>query len=216
MERGHKFKYWFGSLLDWLAEGQIVWNFLFISLTVVVYMAVSGGSELSLRIAGMVFQILGILSVFKGIQETRELFGHPGLTSMLLQWFRRRPRFKQRTFEASGLTASITMSASGRGYMSANAALDAPLENRVEVLEKNLEHLRQQLYEMRGELEQEIRKSTESLQEEKNTRAEEDRKVLSKLETTETGGLHVSAMGALWILFGTICGSIPRELSMLF
>ena len=54
---------------------------------------------------------------------------------------------------------------------------------------------------------------SDSVEEERSARVTEDRKILSKLEATETGGLHISAMGAVWIFLGIIFSSIPKELS---
>jgi hypothetical protein len=49
--------------------------------------------EASLRITGLVFQLLGLGTVAEGLKETRELFGHPGVFASLIRWRRDAPRF---------------------------------------------------------------------------------------------------------------------------
>lgn len=150
------------------------------------------------------------------IKETRELFGRPSLTFLLRQWFRRRPRLRPHTFEASGGAISPGQTASGQFDTLMNTNPNAPLEQRVELLEKNIKHLRRRIDEAQRELEGEVQKVTDSINEEKSTRMTEDQKVLLRLEATETGGLHISAMGAIWIFFGILLSSLPKELSAWF
>lgn len=175
-----------------------------------------GGGELAFRVAGMLLQLLGVFTVFWGIQETRKLFGRPSLTFVLRRWLRSFPRLKPRAYEASITAVSPGQTVRVRGYTSTATDPSASLEQRVELLERNIEHLRSRINEVQGELEQEMHKVTSSVNEEKSTRITEDQRILSKLEVTETGGLHISAMGAVWLFIGVILSSIPNELSRLF
>lgn len=132
---------------------------------------------------------------------------------MLRQWLRRFPKFKRRTYEGRGFARVPEPTGSGRGYTFSAIDSSLPLEQRVEALERRVRHLREQIDEARRELEQELHKVANSIREEQSIRTTEDQKILSKPEATETGGLHISAMGAIWIFFGIIFSSISKELS---
>ena len=69
-------------------------------------------------------------------------------------------------------------------------------------LERNVGHLNKRIDDAFDELESTQSKQTEALEKEKQERAAEDARIASKLETSGTGGLHISAIGALWLLIG--------------
>ena len=51
-------------------------------------------------------------------------------------------------------------------------------------------------------MDQGFRTQSKALEEEKQNRSREDQLLNAKLEATETGGLHISAMSALWLFIG--------------
>ena len=209
-------KRWFGNLWGWLVEAWHFWLFLFLSLLVILVVVLMGRSELAFRVAGMLLQLLGVLTILIGIRETRKLFGRPSLAFMLRGWFRRFPRFKPRVYEATGFAEVPRPTVNGWGYTFSTTSPDATLEQRIELLEKRSEYLRNKVDEVRRELEQEVQKVISSVNEEQSARITEDRQILARLEATETGGLHISAMGAVWIFFGIVLSSLPSELARWF
>ncbi|CAN0461891.1 unnamed protein product, partial [Ectocarpus fasciculatus] len=52
-----------------------------------------------------------------------------------------------------------------------------------------------------------------SLKEEAEGRSESDRRIEEKLEASETGGLHISAMGLFWLMAGMPLTVFPREIA---
>jgi len=56
---------------------------------------------------------------------------------------------------------------------------------------------------------QEIDSIRASLKQERVDRTEEDRKILTKLEATETLGLHVAATGAVLLVVGLTMTTVP-------
>jgi hypothetical protein len=65
-------------------------------------------------------------------------------------------------------------------------------------------------------MDQGFRKQTDALKQEQQIRSDEDQHIRAKMELTNTGGLHISAMGALWLAIGVIMSSIPSELAVWF
>jgi hypothetical protein len=105
------------------------------------------------------------------------------------------------------------MTARGQSWNSVGP--DASLEQRLEAVETNLKRTRDDLSRSQQEADENFRKHDAALEQEKDARAVADREIREKLQTAETGGLHVSAMGALWLLAGVIMATIPGELARL-
>jgi hypothetical protein len=172
-----------------------------------------GRSESSIRIIGMVLQLLGILTVAWGIHQTRALFGHPSILTLSRQWLSRFPRYgASRKLIIADMTLPL-MIGRARGHSWAHAGPDATLEARVEVLEKNLNDANQRINQAFEEMDQQFIKHSGTLETEQQIRAREDQNILSKLETTETGGLYISAMGALWLFVGVTLSTVSTELA---
>ena len=96
-----------------------------------------------------------------------------------------------------------------------NPGTDATIEERVKVLEDNLQDVNQRLCSIQSEIDQRFHIKDVNLKHEQDTRSKADQEIREKLEATETGGLHISAMGVLWLSVGVIMGTIPTELSRL-
>ena len=81
---------------------------------------------------------------------------------------------------------------------------DASLERRVESLEEMLSIVRDQALQAERKTAETLRQHSEALDQEKQTRAEDDRAIREKLADAQVGGLHVSAMGVTWLLIGLV------------
>jgi hypothetical protein len=62
----------------------------------------------------------------------------------------------------------------------------------------------------------ELRKGAEALEGEANARSAEDKVIREKLEATGTGGVHISAIGALWLFVGVTLSTASVELASIF
>ena len=204
---------WLKALRAWLSEASYILTAVLIAFVIIWFLS---SSETTIRWAGMILQLLGIGTVILGIEETRRLFGRPNTIASSWHWLKRFPPFGGRTITASIHATRSGRSASGRGYMPAKIDPNASIESRVEILEKNIERLHERISTTESEMDSRFRTQKQELEAEKNSRESEDRKVLAKLEATELGGVHISAMGAIWLFFGVILSSIPKELSVLF
>jgi hypothetical protein len=172
-----------------------------------------GADEAMIRITGMVLQLFGIGTVALGIHKTRREFGHPSIFRVWHQRLKRFLPFGKR--EVTG-TAHITLpgvTCNARGHASVSVEPGATIEARVQALEENLQIVHNRINQAQNEMDQEFRKCSEALKHEERARDREDQKILSKLEATATGGLHISAMGALWLFVGVIMSTIPAELA---
>ena len=101
---------------------------------------------------------------------------------------------------AAGVLGIAGMKA--RGHVTSNPPPNANIEDRVVSLERNVGHLNKRIDDAFQELDKAESEQTAALEREKQERVAEDTKIASKLETSGTGGLHISAIGALWLLIG--------------
>jgi hypothetical protein len=64
-------------------------------------------------------------------------------------------------------------------------------------------------------MDEEFRKTAEVIKSEAHTREAEDRILHKKLEATGIGGVHISAIGALWLFVGVVLSTAALEISNL-
>lgn len=202
---------WSENLLHWLlVEPWLLWTTVLV-LVAVYYLR----SEPAFRIAGGLFQLFGVGVVAWGIHETRVLFGRPSILTRSRQWFGRIPPFPRQTNVIMG-GANLTLeSVFGSGHLSVwnNAGPDDPAEKRITALEKNQNELRTQIDRLRSDNDKQFREQTEKFETEVTIRDKEIAELRTKLEVTETGGLHLSAYGVVWIFIGVIMSTLSPELA---
>jgi hypothetical protein len=87
------------------------------------------------------------------------------------------------------------------------------LEQRVASLEANVRHLNKRIDDSLRELDEIEREQKEALKQERQERTAEDNKIAAKLETSNTGGLHISAIGALWLFIGVALSTAGPEIA---
>jgi hypothetical protein len=63
------------------------------------------------RLTGLVFQVLGLIIVAKGLRDTRKLFNRPGWTTFIAQWWRDYPRVTPRTTAFADAQTRVRMRA---------------------------------------------------------------------------------------------------------
>lgn len=204
---------WFRALWFWAVEPRHFWLAVFVAAIALFFTLRRGVSEPEIRITGLVLQLLGIGTVAWGIRETRALFGHLSLFTLSRNWLSRFPAYGGRIVSGS---ANITLSGAtvhGRGDVSANAGPGATVEARVETLERNVKYIHERIDQTQGEMDQKFQMQAQVLEEEQQTRTKGDQEIRAKLEATETGGLHISAMGALWLFVGVTLSTAAPEIA---
>lgn len=201
-------------MYHWLAE----WMFFFLGLFPVAaaigLIVFARADESVIRIAGMVLQLMGVGTVAWGIHITRKQFGHPSIFTVWRKRLARFPAFGNLGGTGSGNITLPAMTSSGRGHCSASAGTNPTIYARIQALEANLKLVNDRVTDTQSEMDQWVRKQTDALMQEQQIRSDEDQCIREKMESTNTGGLHISAMGTLWLVIGVIMSSIPSELSV--
>jgi hypothetical protein len=203
---------WLRALLSWLSEARHFWLAAVVLVVAILLVARNGVTEPQIRITGLVLQVLGIGTVAWGIRETRVLFGRPDIFTLSREWIRRFPVYGGRVVTGSGNTTAPAATMQGRGYVSAVAGPNATVEARLEAFERNMKYMNDRTDAIQAEMEQNARAQRQALVQEQQTRAKKDQELSAKLDATEIGGLHISAIGALWLFVGVTMSTAAPEL----
>jgi hypothetical protein len=201
------------SVWSWLAEVRYVWLSVGGVLIALVVVLRPGTSELVIRLTGLILQLLGICTVIWGISKTRALFGHPSLSSKAKAWLGRFPLFRRpHVISASGI-ASLALVGKGRAHVTHGPGANPTVDSRLDALEKNIASIHERITVTQREMDAELNKTNDALNREEQLRATEDKAIHDKLEATGTGGVHISAIGALCLFVGVILSTAAPEIA---
>jgi hypothetical protein len=202
------------ALFHWLAEAWHTWLAMGVMFVACVVALRPHTPEPVIRLTGLVLQILGIATVIWGISETRALFGHPSLVSKVKSWLGRFPLLRKRV-SIGAVTAHIAVGGTGRAHVTNSPGLNATIESRLESLEKNVVLIHERISNTEREMDGQFRKMLGSIKGEEQSRQSADNAIRETLEATATGGVHISAIGAAWVLVGVVFSTAAVEIAQL-
>ena len=102
----------------------------------------------------------------------------------------------------------------GRGCARPTAS-DTSVDARLDALQKDVDLAHERINQTQDELDRAARAHSGAIQEEQRWRQLEDEKLRGMLETTETGGLSLSGVGAVWLFIGVAFSTVAPGLSKL-
>ena len=167
----------------------------------------------AVRWAGMMLQVLGLSTVAIGLRKMRRLFERPALGRRILSWF---GRFaiafkapKPVTLQVSGIES---MTGADEVRVVRRVGPGATLDQRVAVLEENLNLLRDELNTRVQRVHRDLATVREDVQRESQERTAADEKTARIIEEIGIGGLNLEMVGLFWLVVGVVGTSIPDEL----
>lgn len=206
----------FRDLFQWIIlRPSFVWVTILVPFLALAF-AIYEDTEPACRLVGLLLQSAGTATVIWNIRDTRRQFQRPSLLRVVREWFRGRPRLHPSvTLIAGAGTVALT---GARGRLEAWQVVPdgADIEVRIETLEKNQNRLRDRIHEFVQQTEQDLEHHNLALDQEKQDRADGDRAIQEKLETAQTGGLHISIMGVVWLFVGMAMSGASVELAAWF
>ena len=113
---------------------------------------------------------------------------------------------------AAGI-ASATSVGRARGHLTHGTPPNPTVNDRLDALEKNIGSLHDRIGATQKELDEELSKLKTSVSEETSRREEEDQLNRKLIEMTATGGVHISAIGAVWLFVGVILSTAGVEIA---
>lgn len=203
------------ATLRWLVTPHHVWLCVAVTVAALIVSLRPNTPEPVIRLTGLVLQLLGVLTIAWGISETRAMFGRPSIGSNIRAWLKAAPFLRP-----NHGSATIRVSASGatvkaRGHATHGAGANPTIESRLHALEKNLEVVHQRITGLAQEYDHELRHLANSLREEQASRTQQVGSVNARLEQFGTGGVHISAIGAVWLFVGLLLSTAGLEIAKL-
>ncbi|MBB4821849.1 hypothetical protein HNP29_005262 [Pseudomonas alcaligenes] len=202
---------WIKAIWAWLKRANNLWRAVSVAAIAVVYTYLHA-DEVSVRITGLVLQVLGIATVAWGIKETRGLFGQPSLLKVGVMWFKSFPPFGGRVTSGSGHGVIGNIRGGGNSYSQVPMDPGSSVDERLAAIERNLNLIHQRISHVESNFEQEARVLSEDIKKERMIREQDIEKTHGKIEAVSTGGLYISATGALWLFIGVVMSTAPNEL----
>lgn len=196
---------------------QVVWFYVLAVLlfpsTLLIALSVSPlSANVSTRISGVAFQILGFLTVAASLaSEVDEVGKRPGLLKRVQGLIYRIADSFGFTLERKSVLKrwSETLEAEEFSFLYKKASPGASLEKRVEMLEKQQEQLSDRTKEthrfvrqVRTELEKEIKSVRKDMSEQVKKLRERDKHLA-------IGTIHQEVAGLWWFLLGAVLTSFP-------
>jgi hypothetical protein len=203
------------ELTAWVSEPRGFWLtfWVVIALCSVAYL-VPMDSEPRIRWLGMIFQLLGVVTVATGIRDVRKLFAKPSLTQELKDWLHRFPLpFRNVSVPITGVAAITEVGDSLEARAWTGQVPNANTEQRIATLERQVNALAS----LFGGLEEHSRAGFGALRElteqERDNRQTADDALSRRLEESMVGGISLEITGVVWLSIGIVMSSASIELA---
>lgn len=203
------------SLKWFFYEPRHFWLGASVCVAAIVLVVRQGGAEPVVRLVGLVLQLFGIVTIAWGIVETRQFFGMQSPLKTFTNWLSRFP-LRRRTIACTvGEAVEADDALSARAHTAWPIDSSAPLEQRVSTLERNVPLIQGRISNLQAEFDRTTQSLKDQLKFEEEHRFALSQQLHSQLRTYGTGGLHISAIGAIWLFLGAVFGTASVELSAL-
>ncbi len=207
-----------GSPWPWLTRGRAVFvGLLWPALLLFLVWRIWGIDEGSARSVGGVLELSGLATVAVGFARLRSEFG--GELGFLQLWRRaakgtlRKLKNKLGRKPAEGTLRGVAVSDSfvARDGVLRTVTLgpEASFEKRVELLEAEVERLRNEISSVALALETERRERQQELEAARRTQGEADQAIRATITSLATGHLRLESIGLSWLMLGLVVASWP-------
>ncbi len=211
----NRLKSWFVAFSHWIAEANPMIVCFLVILAALLLGLFTWSSEISIRASGYVLQLIGMVFAVRGLLSVRAHFGQPLLRVLLMNWFKRFPRWKRNVVVGVGTANLAVVGMKARAEVWTPDDPSKSIEERIAGLVKNLERIREgqrqhlNLIDDLSESQKEHKKETEK----RNKEIEKD--IRSDLEVLHTGDLIVSLVGLIWLTVGITLSTLAPEIYLL-
>jgi hypothetical protein len=194
-----------GAAPFWIAAGGLL-----VSGILGKVLGARAGVSVEILYAGTLLDFFGLLLVAQGLSETRKQFGQPSLFGRVRQWL----RLLADTFRGKEHTSIATATGrlnirTGPVNLKFGAADNATIEQRVQLLEQNLDRLSEEHRKMIERNETQLAAINQTLQQERQERTAGETRLSRQIEDLAVGDFHYEVIGIVWLLFGIIFTNIP-------
>ena len=208
-----RFPTWLREIILWAAEAWLVFLCFLVILATFLFGFCIWPSEQSIRIAGYVLQILGILFAIRGLLNIRAHFSQPTLRKLFIAWLYRFPKWEKDTVISvvDGFRATASMRARAEVWSPDNT--EVPLEKRIDRIIKNIERIREEQKIISEQIDKLQENHEKSQKEQEQARVNVENNFRAELESLHTSDIIVSLVGLIWLIFGISMSTMSQELS---
>jgi hypothetical protein len=169
----------------------------------------------NLRFAGLFLQVLGIGTIAWGLGSKGKLYSLPGAAERLREWLARFPgrRGEPIHVRIQGLSEGVSVSEEVTAVLGSGP--DATVEQRLAVLEQNLNGVRAQVSTLHRLIRQEVSERRDADATERTSREQQVSEIQARLQNLSVGGIDIEWRGVLWVGLGVILGTAPQEIARL-
>lgn len=208
---------WTRRLGTWLLKPWPVWlGLAALAALYIVCAQLSCAAEVRMRYTGMLLELMGIWTVARGLQQTRNLFKKPSLRAALTSWLSAFPRWRTNTGILAGTAHMSLEGMRAQLSFTVGPPLNATIEQRVAALETNLQNVNGAFHASRREFEEKIATQETELKREQRERVEADGKLSKLLQEGIAGGLEIERLGLVLFILGLLFSTASTELARLF
>lgn len=170
-------------------------------------------TEPCIRIFGMGLQLLGVISIIWGISETRELFGEPSFFRIIKN--KVVSMLSKRNITIHPDSGHIKMTGNSPRISQRNSPFgnNPTLKERVLSLEKNIYFINDDIKKLQEEMDIQGSDIHKRINDKTKLLQTEIEQINKKLKESATGGIHISALGAIWFFIGILLSSLAPELA---
>ncbi len=208
---------WIWRMLIWLFnfKSPFLWA---VSVPLVIFCSyfLFSNWELRFRMSGMFLQLMGVVTVAWGLMGAHKLFSKAGFTEIIKKWFMSIPPFTETSSVHMGVGNVQLEGITGSAYGTVSLANAPSLEEKMELIEKVLNNLNKQQGVLDKKIDTNAKEHALAIENEKKFRERSIQQVKELIREIAVGGIHIESIGVIWIFFGIIFATIPKELVCLF
>jgi hypothetical protein len=200
-------------LVRWIVEPWTFWLFLLtVAATWLVAFLLGDTPELRARIIGVLLQLLGLVTVAIGLRNMRRLFGRPSFAAWFRDWVSRF-LLSFRKPEPLVITPAPASASTGVGQPTVriSASANSTSEERISLMEKDVDLLWTSLDRLQKDFAENIRKVSARTTKDVLTLKRVDQQLQNHLEEVAVGGLRLEVVGLSWLLIGLVLATLPQE-----
>jgi len=142
------------------------------------------------------------------------MFEKPSYANLFRAWFADFPS-RNRQVDFHPEDGATTKVGGASRSLWAHGLPGDPLQRRIDVIAENVAELRDDVNQLKHDISQLESRQGAALSTEATRRLEEHAALYGKLETAQTGGLHISLIGLIWLSVGVLFTSVPSEIAAL-
>ncbi len=190
------------------------WNCLFAIGTAgfVFFWRAPEQSDFRIRTLGMIFQLIGVMTVWIDLKDATSLFGKKGILLNNWNWLKRGILGRSSIILAGGCTAASSSGSARPKVRHSNLPSASELE-RIKTLEKNAANVDEDIDALYCESEKTKRDLTLAISAESSNRQTADDKLRLQIKNISTGNASLLLFGLVWLGIGIFISTLAPEIA---